>query len=225
MYIESPITCFQVYCDGPWTLVARFSNNDDVNWMRSDASWWYDLTEAQGNKLAPSENKDMISDGFWLKSGSEFRITRSDDPSHTTLLTTTGNCLNGLTFREKMASYGVFRDADTWSVDQCLGQCSVVYGGNFRSVDGFNQSECNGSIQSANQIGMWCDFGVGDGSVMMIGGGGIGCARADHGIGLTEENDASFKDGFLTPFKFDFGGNSDDTKPPTKAYALNLWVR
>ena len=51
----------------------------------------------------------------------------------------------------------------------------------------------------------------------MIGGGGSSCARADHGIAITEENDARF--GTISPM--DFG---DDTSGST-AYALNLWIR
>ena len=51
----------------------------------------------------------MISEAFWLHQGSKLKITKSDDPAHTALLTTTGNCLNGTTFRDKIKSYGVFR--------------------------------------------------------------------------------------------------------------------
>ena len=40
------------------------------------------------------------------------------------------------------------------------------------------------SRQRANNIGFWCDWGDGDGSGMMIGGGGGSCHRADHGIGI-----------------------------------------
>ena len=37
----------QAYCDitvdrKGWTLIARFSNNDNKNWMLDDGSWWYD---------------------------------------------------------------------------------------------------------------------------------------------------------------------------------------
>jgi hypothetical protein len=55
---------------------------------------------------------------------------------------------------------------------------------------------------------------------MMIGGGGRGCARADHGIGITEENEAKF--GGSRP-RYDFGYNANNN-PPSK-YSLNLWVR
>ena len=51
--------------------------------------------------------------------------------------------------------------------------------------------------------------------MMMIGGGGDSCNRADHGIGITEENDAKF-----SSRGYDFGDNS-----PTSSYSLNLWIR
>ena len=52
---------------------------------------------------------------------------------------------------------------------------------------GFNrQAECSGDIQSANNIGFWCDWQDSDGAVMMIGGGGSSCSGADHGIGITK---------------------------------------
>ena len=128
---------------------------------------------------------------FWLVSGREFKITRSDDPTHTALLETTGNCLAWQTFRSKIASYGNFRNGTVWASNQCLGSCVVQYGGQYKSTDWFQQAECSGDIQSANNIGFWCHW-VGDGSVMMIGGRGRTCERADHGIGITEADAPSF---------------------------------
>ena len=81
--------------DKAWTLVARFSNNDDKNWMNDTGFWWYDQQVAMGATTDPSYNTDMISPAFWLVSGRELKITRSDDHSHTPLLQTTGNCLAG----------------------------------------------------------------------------------------------------------------------------------
>ncbi len=52
----------------------------------------------------------------------------------------------------------------------------------------------------------------------MIGGGGSGCSRADHGIGITEENAAKFGVGQGQ----DFG---DDSGSGPATYSLNLWVR
>ena len=72
--------------DTAWTLVARFSKNDDKNWMKNTGLWWYDQQVAMGATTDPSNNTDMISPAFWLVSGREFKITRSDDPSHTPLL-------------------------------------------------------------------------------------------------------------------------------------------
>ncbi|KAL9962317.1 hypothetical protein ACROYT_G031407 [Oculina patagonica] len=194
----------KVYChmtddSKGWTLIARYSNNDDKNWMNDNGYWWYDQKVAMGTTTDPSINTDMISHGFWLVSGKEFMITRSDDPSHTPLLQTTGNCLAGQTFRSKITSYGDFRNGKVWANDKCLGSCSVQYGGQYKSTDGFQQAECSGNIQSANKIGFWCDSltpstSSGDGSVMMIGGGGSDCSRADHGIGITETGSASFVD-------------------------------
>ena len=45
----------------------------------------------------------------------------------------------------------------------------------------------------------------GDGSVMMIGGGGKYCNRADHGIGITETDAASFVEMGGSATKYDFG--------------------
>ena len=53
---------------------------------------------------------------------------------------------------------------------------------------------------------------------MMIGGGGTSCYRADHVIGITEENEAKFS----TSQNFDFG---NDATTVTKKYSLNLWAR
>ncbi|RMX55768.1 hypothetical protein pdam_00020914, partial [Pocillopora damicornis] len=85
---------FSVYCelttDGRgWTLIARFSNNDVKNWMADTGHWWYDRQVSTGRTESPFRNTDMISPAFWLVRGSEFKITRSDDPSHTPLLQTT----------------------------------------------------------------------------------------------------------------------------------------
>ena len=187
--------------------------------MEDNGTWWYDIVDEYGNTVDPSDNADMISDAFWLQQGSEFKITKSDDPTHTALLTTTGNCLNGMTFRDKMKSFGEFRGRKSWASNECLGSCSVSYGGNYTEVEGFGQSQCDGSIQTKNNIGFWCDYSHGDGVVLMIGGGGSECNRADHGIGITEANQAMLKT--VVP-EYDFGNNGDVV--PTKVYSLNLWV-
>ncbi|RLB52870.1 MAG: hypothetical protein DRI90_21735, partial [Deltaproteobacteria bacterium] len=84
----------------------------------------------------------------------------------------------------------------------------------------FAQATCTGDIGAANSISFWSDWSSGDGAVMMIGGGGSVCNRADHGIGVTEANDASFNDGSVG--ENDFG---DDAGSGPTGYALNLFVR
>ena len=92
-----------------WTLIGRFSNNDAKNWMEDSGEWWYDKSVGVGDVANTSVNIDMLSPAFWLVRGREFKITRSDDPLHTALLQTTGDCLRGKTFRAKITSYGNFR--------------------------------------------------------------------------------------------------------------------
>ena len=202
-----------------WTLIARFSNSDVKNWMADTGYWWYDRNVAYGHTSIPSINSDMISPAFWLVSGNEFKITRSDDRQHTPLLQTTGNCLGGQTFRSKVTSYGNFRNGVTWATDKCLGTCRVHYGGLYQTTDGFKQASCSGSIQGNQAIGFWCDWSSGDGAVLMIGGGGSSCSRADHGIGITEAGAASFVDSR----EFDFGNEANNV--PANSYSLNLWIR
>ena len=180
---------------------------------------------AIGATTDPSSNTDMISSAFWLAKGKKFKITRSDDSSHTPLLQTTYNCLGGQTFRSKITSYGDFRNGKVWSSDRCLGSCMVQYGGQYKTTDGFQQAECSGNIQSSNKIGFWCDWDMGDGSVMMIGGGGNDCARADHGIGITESNAASFVEIGDSETEYDFGNDANTDNAPSQSYSLNLWIR
>ena len=73
-------------------MIARFSNRDDKNWMSDSDNWRYDRLTAMGATDNPSSNADMISPGFWLARGKEFKITRSDDPYHVPLIKTKGNC-------------------------------------------------------------------------------------------------------------------------------------
>ena len=208
-----------------WTLIARFSNKDAKNWMDDTGHWWYDKNDATGDTSDPSINADMVSPAFWVVSGNEFKITRSDDSQHTPLLQTTGNCLGGQTFRSKVTSYGDFRNGVVWASDRCLGNCSIQYGGQSLSTDGFQQAGCSGEMQSSQAIGFWCDWDGGDGAVLMIGGGGTSCARADHGIGITETGAASFVDLASTEIEYDFGSNAITTAPQSNTYSLNLWIR
>ena len=207
-----------------WTLGARFSNGGQKRWMWDLGGLWYSRKVALGTTTSPSINADMISPAFWLVSGREFKITRSEDPSHTPLLQTTGNCLAGQTFRSKITSYGDFTNRKVWASDQCLGICRVQFGGKYKSTDGFQLAECSGDIQSANNIGFWCDWQDSDGSVMMIGGGGSSCSGADHGIGITESDGASFVEKGQGETEYDFGYNATTETKPSRAYALNLWI-
>ena len=54
----------------------------------------------------------------------------------------------------------------------------------------------------------------------MIGGGGRDCQRADHGIGITEANEASFVD--RGSGENDFGNFAESH---FQSYSLNLWIR
>ena len=60
---------------------------------------------------------------------------------------------------------------------------------------------------------------------MMIGGGGSTCTRADHGIGITETDAASFVDSGAGQTEYDFGYNAKTGRLPSKSYSLNLWIR
>ena len=210
---------------GGWTLIARFSNADGKNWMRDDAYWWYDIQSSQGSPTSTSSNydHDMISEAFWKVQGSDIKITRSDDSSHSALLRTYTNCFGGKTFRGFLSNYGKFSHRNVWSNDQCLGSCPVYYGGSYRSTVGFSQAHYSGNIQGSSRIGFWCQWDTGDGSVMMFGGGGRACSRADHGIGITESDNGGFEDHGTG--EIDFGDEANNHKSPTTSYSLNLWIR
>ena len=60
---------------------------------------------------------------------------------------------------------------------------------------------------------------------MMIGGGGDGCNRADHGIGITEADQASFVEPSGIYTEYDFGYEARTGNAPTQSYSLNLWIR
>ena len=60
---------------------------------------------------------------------------------------------------------------------------------------------------------------------MMIGGGGSNCNRADHGIGITETNEASFVEIGGSSTEYDFGYDAVTGNAPTQSYSLNLWIR
>ena len=55
---------------------------------------------------------------------------------------------------------------------------------------------------------------------MMIGGGGIPCSRADHGIGITESDVPRFGDETR-----DFGDEASHSVGYMTSYGLNLWIK
>ena len=210
-----------------WTLIARFSNYDAKNWMEDTGDWWYDKNTADGETTDPSSNTDMISPAFWLVSGNEFKITRSDDSQHAALLHTTGDCLGGQTFRSMITSYGNFRNGGQWEVDGCLGSCTVQYGGQYETTKGFSWVNCDGDLQSRDEIGFWCE-GKWDGSVMTIGGGGMPgeteCGKMYHGVGITSATYSSFVQG-NNRYEVDFGDFPENPSGFTPDYSLNFWIR
>ena len=200
-------------------MAAKFSNADGKHWMRSDGQWWYDVTTPQGIYDDPSQNVDGISAAFWLLKGSQFKITRTDDSAHTALLKSSAGCLGNLAFRTKIAGYGNFRNGTVWASNACRGSCDVTYGGQYTTTNGFKyaSNSCTANIGGKYKISFWCDWSTGDGAVMMIGKGGNSCGRADHGLGVTEQNAAKFSN-YLG---IDFGHDSN----VVKSYGLSLWVR
>ena len=59
----------------------------------------------------------------------------------------------------------------------------------------------------------------------MIGGGGSSCERADHGVGITETDAASFVDPGTSQTEYDFGYDAITGNAPSQSYSLNLWIR
>lgn len=93
--------------NGGFTLVARFSNADEMRWVEVSGKLWY-KDETFGNSNSSSENSDMINLAFALVNGTDIKVSRSDDNNHTALLLAEG-CLNDTSIRKKIASYGNFR--------------------------------------------------------------------------------------------------------------------
>jgi len=209
-----------VYCDmsnGGWTLISRFSNADSANWMQYSGSWWYDRTTPYGSVTSTSDNYDMISPAFWLIRGYILKITRSDDSSNTYLLFTS-SCTGGRTFRSFITSSGNFRNGYSWNSNSCRRRCYISgHSGSYSSTVGFSQMHCSSNLQSSHYLSFWCHYS-GDASVMMIGGGGSSCRRADHGIGITEDGSARFGSGNCD---YDFGDNCYYST----GYSLNLWIK
>jgi len=126
--------------------------------------------------------------------------------------------------RSKITSYGDFRNGTVWASNECQGNCTIQYGGQYQTTEGFVQASCSGEILSANGIGFCCNWGA-DGAVMMIGGGGSNCARADHGIGITEAVSSSFNDYGIGEGDFGSFTAARSASVLTNSYSLNLWIR
>ena len=136
-------------------------------------------------------------------------------------MVTTGGCIPNQDFRSFITSFGNFTNGTVWpnaAGNAVAGNCAAVFGNNYVGTNGFQQATCSGDIGAPNSISFWSDWSSGDGAVIMIGGGGNSCNRADHGIGVTEANAASF----VFSSEDDFGNNGQNYNDN---YALNLWIR
>ncbi|MEM7153132.1 MAG: fibrinogen-like YCDxxxxGGGW domain-containing protein [Myxococcota bacterium] len=221
---------FSVYCDmetddGGWTLAARFSNADAESWMLDSGEWWYVTTVESGQPTSRDANEDLLSAAFWSVPADEFKLSRTDNPDDGFLLQTTDDCLGGGTFREHITSFGDFQNGAVWGQNSVAGSCDVDLGNNYAATEGFGQATCDlADIGGPYSVSFWAAWGSGDGAVIMIGGGGELCSRADHGIGTTAVNQASFDSGSTFLEERDFAENTENTALNPN-YALNLFVR
>ena len=174
-----------------WTIYwARLSNSDtiQIGWICKLGSWRHD--HGVGISYAKDDSStniaDMISTAFWLVSGKNFKLTRSDDPHHTPLLQT--NCV-WVDFHSdaKWQSSMTLEIARSRRIaDAGVLSCMPQYHDGRQTTDVFQQANCSAPLKRADQIGFWYHWGDGDRSVKMIGGGGGNCSRAVHRIGKTQ---------------------------------------
>ena len=93
--------------NGGFTLVARFSNADQIQWMKASGEFWYSK-DSYGKTTSTSHNGDMVNLAFSMASGDDIKVSRSDDNSHTALLLAP-KCLADISMRSKITTYGDFR--------------------------------------------------------------------------------------------------------------------
>ena len=93
--------------NGGFTLAARFSNIDEMRWVLYSGEFWYSK-DSYGDVFSSDHNGDMINLAFALVNGSDIKVSRSDDNTHTALLLAS-NCLQGKSLRMKITSFGDFR--------------------------------------------------------------------------------------------------------------------
>jgi len=193
--------------------------------MQDAGEWWYDKWEAVGDSTRRDVNADAINPGFWGLLADEMKLSRTDNPDDAHLLMTTGNCLDNTPFRDFIVQFGDFR-TKSWADNQVRHTCKAVFGNNHKGTAGFSKAGCDEGeiIGDALGISFWADAGS-DGAVMMIGGGGDNCDGADHGIGITETDEATFvtKKGSMSEADFGDDGFYDGILEIN--YALNLFVR
>ena len=200
-----------------WTLIAQVSNTDEKHWSGGFSGWW------QKNKATdPSENKDMISPAFWLVSGNELMITRSDDP-HVALLQTTDDCLGGQTLRNK--AYTGHDQKDFKYIKCRKNTCNARYGGMYKATQGFAQANSNECSQIGFNCFKWHTINTNRNRAMMtIGAGGADrCSEADHGIGIKRGIDFINSTHHKWSMRMDFGDKTNGSS--TGNYSLNLWLR
>ena len=93
--------------NGGFTLAARFSNSDQMSWVLESGELWY-TNETLGQVTSTEHNGDMVNLAFALVNGSDIKVSRSDDNTHSALLLSSG-CLEGESLRNKITSFGDFR--------------------------------------------------------------------------------------------------------------------